>query len=65
MQNIHISNNVQSEAMVRSTWKAKFTFGVGTAVEPDGDASLDVFDAWTEVLSLPVILKILRPAKLH
>lgn len=65
MQNIHISNNVQPEAMVRSTWKAKFTFVEGTAVEPDGDASLDVFDDWTEVLSLPINLKILRPAKLY
>lgn len=35
------NNNEQSETMVRSI--RKFTFDEGTAVEPEGDASLDVF----------------------
>lgn len=37
------SNNEQPERMVRSAQKTKFTFDDGTAVEPEGDASLDVF----------------------
>lgn len=49
------SNNEQPERMVRSAQKPKFTFDDGTAVEPEGDASLDVFSVWTEVLSLPII----------
>lgn len=36
--------------------KRKFTFDEGTAVDPEGDASLDVFSDWT-VLSLPTIKK--------
>lgn len=38
------SNNEQPERMVRSAQKTKFTFDDGTAVEPEGDASLDVFN---------------------
>lgn len=37
------NNNEKSETMLRSTRKRKFTFDDGTAVEPEGDASLDVF----------------------
>jgi len=41
----------------------KFTFDEGTAVEPEGDASLDVFSDWTDVLSLPTIKKKLTAVK--
>lgn len=55
------SNNEQSETMVRST--QKFTFDDNTVVEPEGDASLDVFSDGTNVLSLPTVKKKINGCK--
>lgn len=43
--------------------KRKFTFDEGTAVDPEGDTSLDVFSDWT-VLSLPTFKKKLMTERL-